>query len=164
MLAFTPLTRWFAHGWQAREYHDDLRKDDKTGQVHCFLSRLLPNLHKHGDSLSPVQGVEYVNELLARLTGRPVRDKTQTNRILIHSHFYADFYHDNQGTPLFWRAVNHRQTGPGANNESAGSRPFLDGWSRAVMMAPASLEFRAWCERGWLSAFVERQAPRAPKS
>jgi hypothetical protein len=51
-----------------------------------------------------VQGVGYVNELLARLTGTPVNDTTQTNRTLdsspttfpLHRALYADFSHDNQ--------------------------------------------------------------------
>nr|VWP00524.1 N/A [Ganoderma boninense] len=36
----------------------------------------------YGQPLGPVQGVGYVNELLARLTGAPVRDHTQTNATL----------------------------------------------------------------------------------
>ncbi|KAI0053859.1 acid phosphatase [Auriscalpium vulgare] len=57
----------------------------------------------YGQELGPVQGVGYVNELLARLTGQPVQDHTQTNRTLDSSpdtfpldrSFYADFSHDN---------------------------------------------------------------------
>ncbi|KAI9569240.1 histidine phosphatase superfamily [Boletus coccyginus] len=72
--------------WLAREYHEDLHKYYKNG---------------HGNSLGPVQGVGYVNELLARLTGQPVRDKTQTNQTLdaspvtfpLDRNFYADFSH-----------------------------------------------------------------------
>jgi hypothetical protein len=51
-----------------------------------------------------VQGVGYVNELLARLTGTPVVDHTQTNTTLdadpatfpLGRALYADFSHDNQ--------------------------------------------------------------------
>jgi len=56
-----------------------------------------------------VQGVGYVNELLARLTGHPVQDATQTNRTLDSSPvtfpldrtFYADFSHDNQMISIY---------------------------------------------------------------
>ncbi|KAH7927515.1 acid phosphatase [Leucogyrophana mollusca] len=58
----------------------------------------------YGQQLGPVQGVGYVNELLARLTGQPVQDETQTNHTLDSSPttfpmnltFYADFSHDSE--------------------------------------------------------------------
>lgn len=67
-------------------------------QEKFFLSHF-----RYGQELGPVQGVGYINELLARLTGQPVRDKTQTNRTLTGSpttfpldrNIYADFSHDN---------------------------------------------------------------------
>ncbi|CAK5265068.1 unnamed protein product [Mycena citricolor] len=57
----------------------------------------------HGARLGRVQGVGYVNELLARLTRSAVRDHTQTNRTLdsdpatfpLDRTIYADFSHDN---------------------------------------------------------------------
>ena len=56
-----------------------------------------------------MQGVGYVNELLARLTGTAVRDNTQTNRTLdsspetfpLNRTFYADFSHDNQMVAIY---------------------------------------------------------------
>lgn len=56
-----------------------------------------------GNPLGPTQGVGYVNELLARLTGKPVDDNTNTNRTLdsdpttfpLDRRVYADFSHDN---------------------------------------------------------------------
>jgi hypothetical protein len=56
-----------------------------------------------------VQGVGYVNELLARLTGTPVADHTQTNTTLdadpatfpLGRAMYADFSHDNQMVAIF---------------------------------------------------------------
>ena len=56
-----------------------------------------------------MQGVGYVNELIARLTGQPVRDNTQTNRTLDSSpktfpldrSFYADFSHDNEMVAIY---------------------------------------------------------------
>ncbi|KAH7923636.1 acid phosphatase [Leucogyrophana mollusca] len=63
----------------------------------------------YGQELGPVQGVGYVNELLARLTGQPVQDETQTNHTLDSSPttfpmnltFYADFSHDNQMISIY---------------------------------------------------------------
>jgi len=63
----------------------------------------------YGGDLGPVQGVGYVNELLARLTGQPVRDNTQTNRTLdaspetfpLNRTLYADFSHDNEMVSIY---------------------------------------------------------------
>lgn len=81
--------------------------------------------------LGRVQGVGYVNELLARLTHTPVRDQTQTNTTLdadpatfpLNRSIYADFSHDNtmvaifgalglfpQDTPLSTAAPDARRT------------------------------------------------------
>lgn len=51
----------------------------------------------------------YVNELLARLTGQPVKDHTQTNRTLdaspvtfpLNRTIYADFSHDNEMVAIY---------------------------------------------------------------
>ncbi|KAL2266943.1 hypothetical protein VTJ83DRAFT_4220 [Remersonia thermophila] len=56
-----------------------------------------------GNPLGPTQGVGFVNELIARLTGQPVRDGTSTNATLdgdpatfpLGRRLYADFSHDN---------------------------------------------------------------------
>jgi len=63
----------------------------------------------YGQRLGPVQGVGYINELIARLTGQPVQDATQTNRTLDSSPvtfpldrpLYADFSHDNQMIAIY---------------------------------------------------------------
>ncbi|KAH7923635.1 acid phosphatase [Leucogyrophana mollusca] len=63
----------------------------------------------YGQQLGPVQGVGYVNELLARLTGQPVQDETQTNHTLdsspvtfpLNRTFYADFTHDNEMISIY---------------------------------------------------------------
>jgi hypothetical protein len=70
------------------------------------LSNPLP---RPGQPLGRVQGVGYVNELLARLTGTPVVDHTQTNTTLdadpatfpLDRALYADFSHDNQIAAIF---------------------------------------------------------------
>ena len=64
---------------------------------------------RYGNPLGRVQGVGYVNELLARLTQTPVRDHTQTNRTLdgapatfpLNRTLYADFSHDNQMAAIY---------------------------------------------------------------
>ena len=69
----------------------------------------LSDIHSYGGDLGRVRGVGYVNELLARLTGKPVQDNTQTNRTLdaspetfpLNRTFYADFSHDNTMVSIF---------------------------------------------------------------
>ncbi|KAG5342942.1 hypothetical protein C0989_005891 [Termitomyces sp. Mn162] len=76
------------------EYYGDLDKYYNTG---------------YGQELGPVQGVGYINELIARLTDEPVSDNTQTNHTLDASPetfplgraIYADFSHDNQMIAIY---------------------------------------------------------------
>ncbi|VDC02167.1 unnamed protein product [Peniophora sp. CBMAI 1063] len=83
-----------AEEYASYEYYYDIDKYYGTGP---------------GNTLDPVQGVGYVNDLLARLTGRAVQDETQTNRTLdsdlatfpLSRTFYADFLHDNTMAPIF---------------------------------------------------------------
>ncbi|KLO05907.1 phosphoglycerate mutase-like protein [Schizopora paradoxa] len=87
------------------EYFHDLDKYYKTG---------------YGQRLGPVQGVGYVNELLARLTDTPVRDNTQTNRTLdaspdtfpLERPFYIDFSHDNEMVAIYAAMGLFRQETP----------------------------------------------------
>ncbi|KAG6373929.1 histidine phosphatase superfamily [Boletus reticuloceps] len=80
--------------WASYEYYGDLTDYYGNG---------------YGQKLGRVQGVGYVNELLARLTGQPVQDETQTNHTLDDSpitfpldrSFYADFSHDNQMISIY---------------------------------------------------------------
>ncbi|KAI0823286.1 acid phosphatase [Trametes gibbosa] len=69
--------------FRAFEYYGDLEKYYRTG---------------YGEKLGPIQGVGYVNELLARLTGTPVQDRTTHNASLefpLDRALYADFTHEN---------------------------------------------------------------------
>ncbi|KAI0329618.1 phytase [Cubamyces sp. BRFM 1775] len=74
----------------------------------------------YGQPLGPVQGVGFINELLARLTSQPVRDHTQTNRTLdsspvtfpLNRTLYADFSHDNQMVAIFSAMGLFRQPAP----------------------------------------------------
>ncbi len=83
-----------------------------TGVPNFLLLVLVVNsayLFSYGANLGRVQGVGYVNELLARLTGEPVRDHTQTNRTLdaspetfpLDRPFYADFSHNSQMVSIY---------------------------------------------------------------
>ena len=66
-----------------------------------------------------MQGVGYINELLARLTETPVRDNTQTNRTLDSSpvtfpldrSIYADFSHDNEMIAIYTAMGLFKQPG-----------------------------------------------------
>lgn len=76
------------------EYSGDLDKFYNTG---------------YGQELGPVQGVGYINELIARLKRTPVVDQTQTNTTLdgdpatfpLDRAIYADFSHDNQMIAIY---------------------------------------------------------------
>jgi len=92
---WSPFCGIFTHKEFAQfEYWADLDKYYGTG---------------YGQALGPVQGVGYINELLARLTGLPVQDNTQTNRTLTSSPItfplnrtlYADFSHDNEMIAIY---------------------------------------------------------------
>ncbi|KAK0207139.1 phytase [Desarmillaria ectypa] len=110
-----------AADFEGFEYSGDLDKYYGTG---------------YGQELGPVQGVGYVNELLARLTSSPVQDSTQTNRTLdsnpetfpLNRTFYADFSHDNQmiaiysAMGLFRQSANLDPTSPDPNRSWLASR------------------------------------------
>ncbi|KAF5534730.1 3-phytase A [Fusarium mexicanum] len=63
----------------------------------------------NGNAMGPTQGVGYVNELVSRLTRKPVDDHTTTNRTLdanpatfpLDRALYADFSHDNTMVSIF---------------------------------------------------------------
>lgn len=93
------LSQWcdvFDHpqDWESFQYSGDLDKYYGTG---------------YGAYLGRVQGVGYVNELLARLTSTAVNDSTQTNSTLdgneetfpLDRAMYADFSHDNQMIAIY---------------------------------------------------------------
>ncbi|KAI0028509.1 phytase [Vararia minispora EC-137] len=91
----SPFCKLFTRAeFESYEYYYDVDKFYGTG---------------YGNALGPVQGVGYINELLARLTGTPVQDNTQTNRTLdaspttfpLDRTFYADFSHDNQMVAIY---------------------------------------------------------------
>lgn len=91
-----------------------------------------------GNPLGPTQGVGYVNELLARLTKKPVDDNTNTNRTLdsdpatfpLDRIVYADFSHDNDMTAIFAALGLYNTTDPLSNTTIQGTRD-TNGFSAA---------------------------------
>ncbi|KIY44902.1 acid phosphatase [Fistulina hepatica ATCC 64428] len=83
----------------------------------------------YGQALGRVQGVGYVNELIARLTEKPVRDHTQVNHTLDDSPetfplgrgVYADFSHDNEMIAIFSAMGLFRTRAPLDPREDRGS-------------------------------------------
>lgn len=84
-----------AHEWRAYDHYQSVGKYYGYGG---------------GNPLGPTQGVGFANELVARLTGAPVADRTSTNRTLdadpatfpLNRTLYADFSHDNDLTGIFF--------------------------------------------------------------
>lgn len=76
---------------------------------HHYLSSLDHSSSRYGQELGPIQGVGYINELIARLTDSSVRDNTQTNRTLDSSNqtfplfrpIYTDFTHENEMVAVY---------------------------------------------------------------
>jgi len=73
-----------------------------------------------GNPLGPTQGVGFANELIARLTGQPVADRTSTNSTLdgspatfpLDRALYADFSHDNDMTAIYAALGLYNATAP----------------------------------------------------
>jgi hypothetical protein len=92
----------------------------------------------NGNPLGPTQGVGYVNELLARLTEKPVDDNTNTNHTLdsnpktfpLDRKVYADFSHDNDMTAIFAAMGLYNQTKP-LSNTTVQSTKRTHGYSAA---------------------------------
>ncbi|KAI1110875.1 histidine phosphatase superfamily [Nemania sp. NC0429] len=84
----------------------------------------------NGSPLGPTQGVGFVNELIARLTGKSVTDTTSTNSTLdesrqsfpLDSVLYADFSHDNDMSGVFGALGLYNATQPLSNTTKASPR------------------------------------------
>lgn len=65
--------------------------------------------YSYGNPLGPAQGIGFANELIARMTGRPVNDVASINSTLdadpatfpLGKKLYADFSHDNDMTAIY---------------------------------------------------------------
>jgi hypothetical protein len=100
--------------FRAYEYSGDLSKFYGTGLVYYYFHHkryllIFSCYGRYGQALGRVQGVGYVNELIARLTSKPVSDHTQTNSTLdsspetfpLNQTMYVDFSHDNQMVAIY---------------------------------------------------------------
>lgn len=93
-----------------------------------------------GNYLGPTQGVGYVNELIARLTGTIVVDHTSTNQTLDSNPatfpvgfahpLFADFSHDNDMTSIFG-ALGLYDTVPPLSNTTLEEPQDAGGYSAA---------------------------------
>ncbi|KAL9043055.1 MAG: hypothetical protein Q9180_000135 [Flavoplaca navasiana] len=91
-----------------------------------------------GNPLGPTQGVGYVNELIARLSGEAVTDHTTVNHTLDDSNdtfplgeaLYVDISHDNDMTSIFSALGLYNSTGP-LSNTSIQSPDATGGYSAA---------------------------------
>lgn len=97
----------------------------RTRGEHLQSQSRLTFFPRYGQELGPVQGVGYVNELIARLTGQPVQDETKTNRTLDSSPvtfpldrtMYADFSHDVQMVAIYSAIGLFKQQDPLSTTE-----------------------------------------------
>jgi len=121
--------------FQAYEYYQDLLKYYGTGYVfhEQIIYASLTFVSSYGNPLGRVQGVGYVNELLARLTGNPVEDQTQTNSTLDSSPItfpldrtvYADFSHDNEMVAIYGALGLFSQTHPPSPTKANPQRTWV---------------------------------------
>lgn len=92
----------------------------------------------NGNPLGPTQGVGFTNELIARMTNRPVEDETSTNHTLnddpatfaLRRQLYADFSHDNDMTAIFSAIGLYNETRP-LSNTTLTEAPQAGGYSSA---------------------------------
>ena len=99
----------------------------------------------NGHPLGPTQGVGFTNELIARLTGKPVADHTAVNHTLDESEMtfplgktlYADFSHDNDLTTIISALGLYNSTRP-LSNRSVQTPRATDGYSASWTVPFAS--------------------------
>jgi hypothetical protein len=104
----SPFCKLFSESeWRTYDYHLSLGKYYGYGD---------------GNSMGPTQGVGFVNELIARLTSKPVKDSTSTNRTLNSNPatfpvggdnvLFADFSHDDDMIAIFSALGLYSTTNP----------------------------------------------------
>ena len=104
-----------------------------------------------GNSLGPTQGVGFVNELIARLTEKAVKDQTSVNQTLdadpttfpLNKTLYADFGHDNDMTAIFAALALYNNT-PSLSTSQSMTVGEMKGYSAAWTVPFAA---RAYIER-----------------
>jgi hypothetical protein len=107
--------------------------------------------YSYGNPLGPTQGVGFANELIARMTNKPVDDHTSTNSTLdtnnttfpLGRKLYADFTHDNDMTAIFSAMGLYNNTAALPNNtivEAEDAGGYSAAWT-------ASFASRAYFEK-----------------
>jgi hypothetical protein len=94
--------------------------------------------YSYGNPLGPTQGVGFANELIARMTSKPVHDETSTNHTLdrnpktfpLGRQLYADFSHDNDMTAIFSALGLYKSTTQ-LPNTTVVEAPHANGYSAA---------------------------------
>lgn len=124
--------------WHAYNYYQTLSKYYK---------------YSWGNPLGPTQGVGFTNELIARMTNRPVNDHTCTNSTLDENPetfpisentvLYADFSHDNTMITVF-SALGLYKSIPPLSNTTLEEAKALNGFSTSWIVPFAS---RAYFEK-----------------
>ncbi|EPS35902.1 hypothetical protein H072_10637 [Dactylellina haptotyla CBS 200.50] len=87
----------------------DIFSDEEFKNYNYYLTLGKYYGYGPGNPLGPAQGIGFVNELIARLTGSTVNDSTSTNTTLdgnpatfpLGRKLYADFSHDNSMVSVF---------------------------------------------------------------
>jgi hypothetical protein len=109
--------------WQAYDYDQSVRNFYRNGP---------------GNEVSPTAGVGFVNELMARMLEKPVRDNTMVNMELdkdpssfpLKNKLYADFSHDNIITTILAAVGAYDQTGKDSLDPNKIQRPQdVGGWA-----------------------------------
>ncbi|KAG9663824.1 acid phosphatase, partial [Aureobasidium melanogenum] len=104
-----------------------------------------------GNPLGPTQGVGFTNELITRLTKKPVIDNTSTNHTLdsntttfpLDRALYADFSHDNDLTAIFFAMGLYKSTSA-LSNTTLETAQQTNGYSAAYTVPFAA---RAYVEK-----------------
>ncbi|KAK5723984.1 hypothetical protein LTR17_013733 [Elasticomyces elasticus] len=94
--------------------------------------------YSYGNPLGPTQGVGFSNELIARLTSKPVDDESSSNHTLdsdpatfaLGRRLYVDLSHDNDMTAIFSALGLYNGTGP-LPNTTVVEAPQANGYSAA---------------------------------
>ena len=122
--AVSPFCYLFtADEWQHYDYYQSLGKYYGYGA---------------GNPLGPTQGVGFVNELIARMTGKAVDDHTTVNHTLddsldtfpLSEALYVDVSHDNDMTAIFGALGLYNSTPP-LSNTSVETTQATNGYSAA---------------------------------
>lgn len=108
--------------------------------------------YSHGNPLGPTQGIGFVNELIARLTSKPVHFAASINSTLdanpatfpLNRTLYADFSHDNDMTSIFAALGLYNTTTPMLPNTTVVEAEQAGGYSAAWTVPFAS---RAYFEK-----------------